>query len=137
MTNRLRKTSKTEDGWVLIVAIVVMALMISVGLGVFKLVDGQQALSGLERVRESSFNLAEGALAAQTVTLENNWPTKPPCSPVARNCGFGSFTTATATGSPCTFASGSLTGASIQCPAQAVITKSFNNVDAALGSTQW
>jgi hypothetical protein len=39
-----------------------------------KLADNQQGMSRVERVRESSFNLAEGSLYSQSQILARNWP---------------------------------------------------------------
>lgn len=63
-----------ERGWVLVVAIVVMTLMLSLGLGAYAFVDQQSTESGKERTREAAFNLAEGALTAELYTLSRNWP---------------------------------------------------------------
>jgi hypothetical protein len=133
---------RSEDGSILVIAIVLMTMMLGFGLALLKVVDAQSRQSGLERVNESSFNLTEGTLYAQSVTLQNNWPTLPPdpsggaCDPAApgRGCAYGRFTAATNSGSPCTFAAGTVTGPANQCPVAAEITKSFSNVDAANGS---
>jgi hypothetical protein len=116
-------THKREDGWVLVVAIAVMALMLLIGLATLKLVDNQSRTSGTERIRESSFNLAEGLLYAQGATLRSNWPTKAPCGSPALNCGYVPTCDSSITG---------LT-AQLQCPdvsgELAGQTKIFNNQD--------
>ena len=63
-----------EDGWVLVSAIVLMAIMLSVGLASFAFVDTGQKRSRESRERESSLSLAEAALYAQGFALTTNWP---------------------------------------------------------------
>jgi hypothetical protein len=58
-----------ERGNVLVTAIMLMAVMLSVGIAVASTVDTQTAQSRKERERESTFNLAEAALSAQTFIL--------------------------------------------------------------------
>lgn len=70
----MMRHAKQEDGWVLITAIVVMALMLMVGLAVLSVADNQQRQGGQERVRESSFNLSEGGLYQQSLILSRRWP---------------------------------------------------------------
>ena len=48
------RMSAREDGWVLVSAIVLMAIMLSVGLASFKFVDTGQKRSRESRERESS-----------------------------------------------------------------------------------
>ena len=50
-------------------AILLMAIMLSVGFAVASTVDTQTSQSRKERERESTFNLAEAALSAQTFIL--------------------------------------------------------------------
>ncbi|MDP8943396.1 MAG: hypothetical protein M3N16_04665 [Actinomycetota bacterium] len=64
----------SERGLALVTAVVMMSLMMSVGLTAFAYVDVQQRESGIERIRESAFNLAEGALSAQTFLVARKWP---------------------------------------------------------------
>ena len=68
------RMSAREDGWVLVSAIVLMAIMLSVGLAAFKFVDTGQTRSRESRERESSLSLAEAALYAQGFALTKNWP---------------------------------------------------------------
>ena len=58
-----------ERGNVLVTAILLMSIMLSVGIAVASTVDTQTAQSRKERERESTFNLAEAALSAQTFIL--------------------------------------------------------------------
>jgi hypothetical protein len=67
----------------IVVAVVVLTLMVTLGLATFATIGTQTELSRRERVRESAFNLAEGALNAQTFiigrlgggTIESPFPT--------------------------------------------------------------
>lgn len=74
MRTRISARLGREDGWTIVVAIVVMGLMLSLGLAAFAYVDQQARTSADERVRESSFNLTEGALSSQIFTLSQIWP---------------------------------------------------------------
>lgn len=64
-----------ERGSALIIAMIAMSLMLMLGLATLSMTDTQTRQSGLERVRESSFNLAEGALQQQSFLLGGKgWP---------------------------------------------------------------
>jgi Tfp pilus assembly protein PilX len=65
---------RSESGWAVATAIVMLAVMISVGLAAMALVDNQNRQSGNQRQRESSLNLDEGAVFAQGFVLTQNWP---------------------------------------------------------------
>ena len=65
----MRKKLAEERGNVLVTAIMLMAVMLSVGMGVASTVDTQTGQARKERERESTFNLAEAALSAQTFIL--------------------------------------------------------------------
>jgi type II secretory pathway pseudopilin PulG len=69
-----RRNLNREDGWVLVSAIVLMAIMLSVGLSAFAFVDTGQKRSRESRERESALSLAEAALYAQGFGLAKNWP---------------------------------------------------------------
>ena len=56
-----RRILQREDGWVLVSAIVLMAIMVSVGLSSYAFVDTGQKRSRESRERESSLSLAEAA----------------------------------------------------------------------------
>jgi hypothetical protein len=58
-----------ERGSALVIAMFAIAMMLMIGLATYSQVDTQTGESRVERVRESSFNLAEGTLAAQTYVL--------------------------------------------------------------------
>src|SRR6476469_971430 len=103
-----RLNVKRQDGWVIVTAMLVMMVMLTMGLALASIADTQSRGSGNERVRETSFNLGEGILSAQQVVLQKNWPTKPPCTPTASDCGYPP---------QCTYTAGTLSaGLASQCP---------------------
>ncbi|HEX6654404.1 MAG TPA: hypothetical protein VF072_16780 [Thermoleophilaceae bacterium] len=65
----MNKLRHDERGNVLVTAILLMSVMLSVGIAVVSTVDTQTGQSRIERERESTFNLAEAALSAQTFIL--------------------------------------------------------------------
>lgn len=73
----LARRAADETGSALFVAIVAMSLMLMIGLATIALTDQQVRQSGVERTREASFNLAEGALQQQSFLLGGKgWPKK-------------------------------------------------------------
>jgi Tfp pilus assembly protein PilX len=71
----LARRGADETGSALFVAMIAMSLMLMMGLATVALTDQQTRQSGVERVRESSFNLAEGALQQQSYLLGGKgWP---------------------------------------------------------------
>jgi Tfp pilus assembly protein PilX len=128
-----RVNLKSQDGWVIVTAMLVMAILLAIGLALAKLADTQSKQSGSERVRETSFNLGEGVLSAQSVVLQNNWPVKAPCSPNAKGCGYPV---------ECTYANGALTGgtAGTNCPTPSELIgvgKAFGGVDITTPGTRF
>jgi hypothetical protein len=87
-----------EDGWILVSAIVLMAIMLSVGLSAFAFVDTGQKRSRESRERESALTLAEGALFAQGFALTRNWPNV--TRPLGSDCSSGAAVSATTTFCP-------------------------------------
>ncbi|HTN24665.1 MAG TPA: hypothetical protein VL120_11805 [Solirubrobacteraceae bacterium] len=69
--------ASSEQGYALVTAIILMSIMLTLGLAVFAYSDNQQSLTRVERVRESSFNLAERALEEQTFKLSRSWAGSP------------------------------------------------------------
>ena len=65
---------RDEDGWVLVTAVICLALMLTITLASFSLVDTGQTRSREQRERETSLNVAEGALYSQGFTLAQRWP---------------------------------------------------------------
>ena len=66
--------ARDEAGSALVVAIIVMALLLTLSLALLTRVDSEQAEGGSQRARESSFQVAEGALNAQVFQLSTRWP---------------------------------------------------------------
>jgi Tfp pilus assembly protein PilX len=71
MIGRLRQD---ESGWALVTCVIVMTLLLGIGLAGLSLVDGQARQSGRERVGESAFNFAQGALKSELVLVSRSWP---------------------------------------------------------------
>ena len=70
----MRARLRSEQGSVLITAMVLMSIMLAVGLATYGLVDSQTRESGFERIRETSFNVGEGLLGSQVFILSRGWP---------------------------------------------------------------
>jgi hypothetical protein len=66
-----------------------MLAMLALGFAIVMRAEAQQRLSGYERTRESSFNLAEAALNAEALQLGRTWPTTSTaptsCNPTSTN----------------------------------------------------
>lgn len=70
----MRRLFKDESGFALVPVLALMLAMFGLSLGLIAEVEGQQRQSSYERIRESSFNLAEAALGAETAALGRSWP---------------------------------------------------------------
>ena len=70
----MRKHPAEEGGWILVTAISLMTIMLIIALASIAIVDTQQTRSREQRERESTLNLAEGALFAQGFQLARGWP---------------------------------------------------------------
>jgi hypothetical protein len=88
----MAKRFKEEDGIAMVVAMLLMAIMLSVGLVAVRLADGQSRTTSAQRQRESSFNIAEAALNAQVTQLSQHW------SDIAVATGVGTCSDATTGG---------------------------------------
>jgi Tfp pilus assembly protein PilX len=75
MTQRALQRLRGEEGVAMILAVVLMALMLALGLGAVTFVDNQNKLTGNQRQRETSFNIAEAALNAQVTQISDHWVT--------------------------------------------------------------
>lgn len=69
-----RHGPRGETGSALVVAIVLMAVMLVVGMSSFAVVDTGQERAREQRSRESALNLAEGVLYSQGFVLAQTWP---------------------------------------------------------------
>jgi hypothetical protein len=97
------------------VAIVVMGLLMTLGLALLAQVDSEQAEGGRQRARESSFQVAEGALNAQVFQLSTRWPDSTAPYPTA--CDQGTM-------------------GQQDCPGTNAMTSTYQNVDQTK-STAW
>ena len=70
----IRERLHDERGIAMVTAMMITLLMLSLGMATLELVDNQSKQSGVERNRESSLTLAEGALNAQANWLIGRWP---------------------------------------------------------------
>lgn len=114
----IRRLVTEEDGSV-VVAVVALGLMLVLGFASYSAVGAQTRLSGDERVRESAFNLGEGALNAQTFVIGRLGP--------------GSLSTTYPAQCPST-------AAPTLCPDPVRMTESFDPLlqsDYANGQTTW
>lgn len=65
---------RTDDGYVLVTALVLMLIMLGVALSLADVVDTGQERVKEDRNRETSLNLTEGVLYSQGFTLAADWP---------------------------------------------------------------
>lgn len=106
-----------ERGWAMVVAMMVMAVILSTGLGAYGYVDSQAKQSANERIRESALNLAESALSAQIFLVSRNWPG-------ASGPGYPACSSSTYTPS-----------VQAQCPDPAALARSFGTADYSSGAS--
>lgn len=67
-------TPDRDGGWVLLTSIATLSLMLMLSVALLSIVDTQTQMSGVQRTRESAFNLAEATLNAQIFSLARDWP---------------------------------------------------------------
>jgi Tfp pilus assembly protein PilX len=91
------RVNRDQDGWVLVVAMVSMALMLVLGLVILSTADTQTKQSRQQRERESAFNMAEAALGNEVFLLSRGWPGS---SPGLAACTQSSAPTGTSTTCP-------------------------------------
>jgi Tfp pilus assembly protein PilX len=70
----MRARLRDETGATLIAAVLVVIAMLGLGVALLAAADGQSKSAASERTRESSFNLAEAAMNAQSLQLTRVWP---------------------------------------------------------------
>lgn len=122
----MRHRITEEHGNALVTALLLTMIMLTVGLAGLAQVDVQQEQSGVERVRETSFNLGEGVLNAQIFAVSRRWP--------GPGAGAGTPAAAPFVFGPCTQDSDPLT--SPNCPDAETIRRLFASPDTD-GSTAW
>lgn len=117
----MRRRVTDESGSALVTALMLTMVMLTMGLAGLAQVDVQQEQSGVERVRETTFNLGEGLLNAQTFTLSQNWPGPGVPTPPPAQLDFGECTEAST---------------SQNCPSRATIDRLFASPDVG-GPVAW
>jgi len=115
----MRQRITSEHGSALVTALLLTMIMLTVGLAGLAQVDVQQEQSGVERVRETSFNLGEGVLNAQIFAVSRRWP--------GPGAGAGTPAAAPFVYGPCTQDSDPLT--SPNCPDTETIARLFTSPD--------
>src|SRR3981189_3272851 len=68
------RAARSENGFALVTAIVLLTVMVGLGRGLLFLTDTQRKASTREQASETSFNVAEAALSAQVGQLSRSWP---------------------------------------------------------------
>ena len=104
---RMRARLAGESGMALVLAVILSGLMLSTGLALLAFTDNQTKMTGKERLRESTLQLAEGALNAQAGLLSAGWPE-----------------TSDKAFAPCT-----QTSTSVKCPDSGHLLRGFSNKD--------
>ncbi len=79
----MRARLRQESGFALMGAMLILIILMGIGIALVSMSDNQQNQSGGEKVKESSFNLAEAALDASALQLGRHWPTAATGSTVA------------------------------------------------------
>lgn len=111
---------RDEDGWALVIALILMLIMAGVAMATMAYVDNEQHQSAVGRERETSFNYAEATLNAQihALALPGKWP------------GVGGATnSAVAYPTSCTQAS-----TDSRCPTAATLAGLFASPDTSRGA---
>ena len=139
-----------QDGYALVIAIVVMALMLAGGLAALSLADTQSKRTRQQRERETALNLAEAGLYSQAFILASpattanpspGWPGKDTRAFPACTLASSGAVNAVLAGSPYTSAQ----MAAAQCPSDTLLTNlaktpgapaAFTTVDTTAG-VQW
>jgi hypothetical protein len=119
----MRNRITAEHGSALVTALLLTMIMLTVGLAGLAQVDVQQEQSGVERVRETSFNLGEGVLNAQIFAVSRRWP--------GPGAGAGTPAAAPFVYGPCTQDS-----ISQNCPSAETIRRLFTSPETA-GPIAW
>lgn len=113
------RQKRDENGFALISAVMMLFIMTGLGLGVLELTNNQQKASSKEQASESAFNLAEGALNAQTGQLSRSWPSKEEPATQPTRCTEATTTSTNFCPSAESLAKGYPTATGTSCPAGA------------------
>ena len=65
---------RREDGWALVISLIVMVIMLGFGLALLSIADTQSTLGAKSRQRDAALSIADGALNAEMFALGNSWP---------------------------------------------------------------
>jgi Tfp pilus assembly protein PilX len=68
------RRARNDEGFALVSAIVLLAVIMALGLGLLLFTDNQQKASAREQASEAAFNVAEAALNAEVGQLSRKWP---------------------------------------------------------------
>lgn len=68
------RAARREDGWALVISLIVMTVMLGFGMAIVSIADTQSKLSGTGRQRDAALSLADAALNAELFAVANNWP---------------------------------------------------------------
>jgi Tfp pilus assembly protein PilX len=68
------RDARSEEGFALVAAIVLLMVILGIGLGLLMFTDNQQKASRAAQASESAFNVAEAALNAQVGQISRSWP---------------------------------------------------------------
>jgi Tfp pilus assembly protein PilX len=90
--------ARGQEGFALVTATMILALLIAFGLSLLMFTDTQQHAATAEQSRESAFSLAEAALNAQILQLARQWPTA--TSPAPTSCTEATSTSGNACPDP-------------------------------------
>jgi Tfp pilus assembly protein PilX len=74
LKRRIHRVLSDERGFAVATAIMVLAIMITLGLATGAMVDNQSRITGKQRVKETSFTVSEAVLNAQAIQLSETWP---------------------------------------------------------------
>jgi hypothetical protein len=111
----VRQRIRSEEGWALVTAMMVLMLMTGIGLATLSYVDSDARVSGGERNRESSYDYGEGLLDTQGYLVSTKWPTD--SASAAPDCSF--------TGTTVTAAGG--VGGTAMCPVPSQLQQTFGS----------
>ena len=116
-----------ERGWVLVSATILTLIMLSIGLVAAGLIDNTNRRVREQRERETSLNVDEGVLYAQSLVMQTSWPSSSGVNPVTGQNQYypPTCTTADSANTHCPNAA-SLAAAN----AGGANTAAFSNVDA-------
>ena len=113
------RTSRDEQGFALVSAIVLLTVILGLGLGLLLFADNQQKAAGREQASESAFNVAEAALNAQIGQVSRSWPALTGTQPYETAGGCTAANSSAANGCPTaeSMKVGYPVGSTATCPA--------------------